>query len=102
MYPTRRLPGVRLESAAHGPLDRFLLLGGEGDRGAAAIELLHVDPGVIAALDRGHDDARPGRIEQRERRRLVAAGVLVRVVADDRGVRDRSVDAPVDPRETGG
>ena len=34
-----------------------------------------------------------------ERRRLVAARVLVGVVADDRGVRDRLVDATVDARE---
>ena len=41
-------------------------------------------------------------VEQRERRRLVAARVLVGVVADDRAVRDGPVDAAVDPREPGG
>ena len=69
--------------------------------GAAAVDLLHVDAGVVAALDRGDDDARARRVEQRERGRLVAAGVLVGVVADDRGVRDRVVDPPVDAREAG-
>src|SRR6478672_8885856 len=88
MYPTRRLSGARLESAAHRSLDRFLLLRREGDRGLAAVELLHVDPGVVAALDRRHDHARPGRVEQRERRRLVAARVLVCVIPHDRRVRD--------------
>ena len=44
--------------------------------------------------------ARP--VEQRERGRLVAAGVLVGVVADDRRVRDRAVDPAVDAREPAG
>ena len=42
-----------------------------------------------------------GRVEQRERGRLVAARVLVGVVADDRRVRDRRVHAAVDAREAG-
>src|ERR1044071_2827012 len=41
MYPTRRLSGHRLESAAHRALDGLLLLGREGDRRTAAVELLH-------------------------------------------------------------
>ena len=41
-------------------------------------------------------------VEQRERGGLVAARVLVGVVADDRGVRDGPVDAPVDAGEPGG
>ena len=73
-----------------------------GDRATAgepAVDLLHVDPGVVAPLDRRDHDPRPGRVEQGERSRLVAARVLVGVVADDRGVRDGLVDPAVDPRE---
>ena len=44
---------------------------------------------------------RPRRVEQRERRRLVAAGVLVGVVADDRACSRPIVDPPVDAREPG-
>ncbi len=36
------------------------------------------------------------RVEQRDRRRLVAAGVLVGVVADDSDARDHAVDAAVE------
>src|SRR4051812_15403462 len=103
MYPGGRESGTGfwrgLRLAPHRPLDGFLLLRGERDRGAAPFELLHVDPGVVATLDRRHDDAATGRVEERERRGLMAARVLVGVVADDRGVRHRSVDAPVDPGE---
>ncbi len=70
--------------------------------GCAALELLHVDARVVAALDRGHHGAGARRVEERERRRLLPAGVLVGVVADDRRVRDRAVDAPVDPRQPRG
>src|SRR5262249_13993244 len=66
--------------APHRPLDRLLLLGGESDRGPAALELLHVDPRVVPPLDRGHDDAAARPVEQGERRRLVPARVLVGVV----------------------
>src|SRR5262245_36752247 len=52
-----REPGSRVSSAAHRALDCLLLLRREGDRGAAALELLHVDARVVAPLDRGHDDA---------------------------------------------
>ena len=44
----------------HRALDRFELLRREGDRGAAAVDLLHVDPRVVAALDRAQDDAACG------------------------------------------
>src|SRR3954463_5311151 len=100
MYPTRRLlelwPTVNNGLAAHRALDRLLLLRGEGDGGAAALELLHVDPGVVPALDRGHHDPSAGRVQERNRGGLVAARVLVGVVADDRGVRDGAVDSAVD------
>ena len=83
-------------SASHGPLDGRLLLRGERHRGRAPLDVLDVDPRVVAALDRRHDGARPGRVEERERGRLLASGVLVGVIPDDGGVGDRSVDAPVD------
>ena len=70
----------------------------DSSRGAS-VDLLHVDPGVVAPLDRGDDDAGARSIEKRERRRLVAARVLVGVIPHDRGVRDRLVDLAVDPRE---
>src|SRR5690348_972102 len=76
----RRLPSRR--SAAHCSLDGFLLLRGQRNGGAAAFQLLHVDPRVVAALDRRHDEASAGRVEQGKRGGLVAAGVLVGVVAD--------------------
>ena len=88
----RRIPRRATRPAAlspHRAVDGLLLLGRERDRRLAAVELLHVDPGVVAALDRGDDDAGARRVEQRERGRLVAARVLVGVVADDRRVRDR-------------
>ena len=88
---TRASESARLRPA-HGALDRFLLLGREGDRRAAALELLHVDPRVVAALDRRDDEPGARGVEQRERGRLVAARVLVGVVADDRRVRDGAVD----------
>src|SRR5262245_36130256 len=84
-------------SGGHGPLDCFELFGREGDRGVAAVELLHVDTRVVAALDGAQDDARSPGVEQGDRGRLVPAGVLVRVVADDRRLRDRLVDAPLEP-----
>src|SRR5581483_9141902 len=86
-------------SAGHRPIDRLLLLGREGGGRAAALELLHVDARVVAPLDGGDDDARAGPVEEGERGRLVAAGVLVGVVADDRRIRDGAVDAPIDPRQ---
>src|SRR6266516_7618306 len=87
--------------AGHSALYGLGFLRREGDRCLAAVELLHVDPGVVAALDRTDDDARATGIEHRERRRLVATCVRVRVVADDRGVRDAAVDSPVDACEPG-
>ena len=110
LHPGRNVPEAdrRSRPDRHGrrqrPIARSTASCSSGERatdGPAAVELLHVDPRVVAALDRGHDDARAGRVEQRERRRLVAARVLVGVVADDRGVRDRAVDAPVDAGEPG-
>ena len=97
---TLRRSGRQL--SGHGALDRLQLLGGERDRRAAPVELLDVDPRVVAALDRGHDRAGAVVVEERERRGLVPARALVGVVADDRRVRDRAVDAAVDPREPGG
>ena len=66
------------------------------------VELLDIDPGVIAALDRGQDDAAPARVEEGDRGRLVAAGALVRVVAHERSLGDGCVDPAIDPRETSG
>src|SRR3990170_1017536 len=89
-----RLPG-------HRALDGLLLLGRKRDGRASAVEVLDVDARVVAALDRGHYGARARRVEKSERRRLLSTRPLVRVVADDRGVRHRPVDTPVDPREPG-
>src|SRR6185437_15395849 len=96
----RRCPSQRL--SAHGALHGLLLLRGEGDGGAAAVELLHVDAGVVTALDGRDHDAGAAAVEEGERGGLVAAGVLVGVVADDRRVRDDAVDAPVDARQARG
>ena len=63
------------------------------------VELLHVDPRVVATLDRAHDDAGARRVEQRERRRRLPRLVLVRVVAHDRRLRDAVVDPAIDARE---
>src|SRR6266487_2417224 len=90
------------ELTRHRALYGFGFLRRESNGRLAAVELLHVDPGVVAALDRADDDARATGIEHRERRRLVATCVRVRVVADDRGVRDAAVDSPVDACEHGG
>ena len=67
-------------SAAHRAVDRLLLLGRQRHGGAAALELLHVDPGVVAALDRGDDDSGAAGVEQGEGSGLVTARVLVGVV----------------------
>src|SRR5581483_12361991 len=67
----------------------------------APVELLQVDPRVVAPLERGQDKAGAGAVEEGDRRRLVAAGVLVGVEADDGALRDGAVDAPVDAREPG-
>src|SRR6266540_1681850 len=87
---------------SHRPFDRVFFLGGKSHGRTAVVELLDVDPGVIAALDRGHDDAAPARIEEGDRGRLVAAGALVGVVAYERGLRDGGVDSAIDPRESSG
>src|SRR5436190_18039952 len=63
------------------------------------VQFLDVDPRVVAALDRAQDDAAPRGVEERHRRRLVAAAVRVGVVADDRRLGDGVVDAPVDARQ---
>ena len=76
--------------------------GRESHGRAAVVELLDVDPGVIAALDRGQDDAAPAGVEEGDRGRLVAAGALVGVVPHERGFGDGGVDPAVDPREAGG
>ena len=65
----------------------------------AAIELLDVDPGVVAPLDRGQTRCPNGRIEEREGRRLLPADVLVGVEANDRRARERPVHPRVDPDE---
>src|SRR3989442_14744374 len=85
---------------SHGPPPRLFLFGREGDRRAAVVELLDVDPRVIAALDRGHDDTATAGVEQGDRGRLLAAGTLVRVVTHERGLGDRGVDPAIDPGET--
>src|SRR5439155_13434209 len=63
---------------------------------------LHVDARVVAALNRGQDDPRAAGVEERERGGLLPTRSLVGVVADDRGVQDRPVDAAVYPGERGG
>ena len=85
-------------SPRHGPFDGLELLGRKCGRGAAVVELLHVDPRVVATLDRAHDDAGARRVEQRERRRRLPRFVLVRVVAHDRRLRDAVVHPAIDTR----
>src|SRR6266516_2184295 len=87
--------------AGHSALYGLGFLRRESNGRLAAVEFLHVDPGVVAALDRADDDARATGIEHGEGRRLVPARVGVRVVADDRRVRDAAVDSPVDACEPG-
>src|SRR5918992_567466 len=94
-------PGVPPCSPGHCPFYGFLFLRRELDRGAALLELLDVDAGVIAALDRAHHDPRAPRVEKGQRRRLLPAGARVRVVPDDGRVRDAAVDPAVDPHEAG-
>src|SRR5258708_198205 len=53
------------------------------------------------ALNRRDDDAGARRVEHRNGGRLVTARVGERVVAHDRRLRQRAVDAPVDTREAG-
>src|SRR3954451_79122 len=86
---------------AHRPLDRLLLLGRERDGGAAAVELLDVDPRVVSPLDGAQDDAAPRGVEQGDRSGLVVAGLLVGVVADDGQPRHGRVDASLEPPERG-
>ena len=100
---TRRPRTSRAASSVrHRPLDGLELLGREGDGRPSAVELLHVDARVVAALDRAHDDAGPRRVQERERRRRLAGLVVVGVVAKDRRLRDAVVDPAVDARERAG
>src|SRR5829696_750997 len=94
--------GGFLPLSPHRAVDRLLLLGRECDGRLTAVELLHVDACVVSPLDRGDDDTGSRRVEERQRGRLVAAGVLVRVVPHDRRVRERAVDPQVDPRKPRG
>ena len=55
----RRSGGVaETSSSRHRAIDRLLLLGRERDRRAPAVEVLDVDPRVVAPLDRRDDRAR--------------------------------------------
>src|SRR5260370_26401724 len=90
---------MRLLLRLHGPFDRFLLLGREGDGGAAALELLDVDARVVPPLDGAQDAPAARRVEQRDRSGLMPTRVLVGVVADDGEPRHRRLDAPFAPPE---
>ena len=69
----RRRAGRReASSVRHRPLDGLELLGREGGRRPSAVELFHVDPSVVASLDRAHDDARSARVQEREGCRRLA------------------------------
>src|SRR6266540_433405 len=83
----------------HGALNCFQFLRRQRHRGLASFELLHVDPRIVSALDRAHDEPAPAPVQQGDRGRLVPAYVLVRVVADYRAVGDAAVDAAVDARK---
>ena len=50
----------------------------------------------LAVVDRGHDDARAVRVEQRDRRRLAAGQLVVGVEAHERAVGDRAVEPRLD------
>src|SRR6187399_2940711 len=56
-------------SARHRALDRRLLLGGEGDRRRATLDVLDIDSRVVTALNRGHDGPRPRGVEEGKRGR---------------------------------
>src|SRR5437763_13126414 len=88
--------------ARHRAFHSFLFLRRERDRSSSVLEFLHVDARVVAALDRADDDSAAPSVEQRDRRRLVAAGSLVGVVTNDRALREGFVEATVDTREPGG
>ena len=97
-----RVPIVAFARQGQRPIARSTAVCSSGESatdGRSPLDVLHVDPRVVPSLDRRHDRAGPGCVQERERGRLLAARVLVRVVAHDGGVRDRSVDAPVDPRQ---
>ena len=83
----------------HRALDCLLLLRRQGNDSLAAVELLHVDPRVVAALDCADDDAGAVGIEKRHGRGLAPAGALVRVVAHDGRAAKRRVGPPIDPRD---
>src|SRR6266511_264304 len=82
-----------------GALNCFQVLRRQRHRRLSSFELLHVDPRIVSALDRAHDEPAPAPVQQSDRGRLVPAYVLVRVVADYRAVRDAAVDAAVDARK---
>src|SRR4051794_7842169 len=85
----RRRPSVQRDGAdlaGQGDADGLRLLGRELDLAFAAVDLLAVQPGGLAVGDRGEHDAAVVRVEQRERRRLVARELAVGVVADQRAV----------------
>ena len=74
---------------------RLLLLGRERHGAAPVDDLLGVEPRLVAVVDRGQHDPGAAVVEQRDRRRLAARHLVVGVVADDRPVGDRAVEAPL-------
>ena len=61
--------------------------------GGARGDLLGVQARLVAVVDRGQHDPGAVGVEQRDRQRLVARHLVVGVVADQRAVGDRAVEA---------
>ena len=85
--------GRRSAVALQREFDRFLLLGGELELSAALAHLLGVYPRLVAMVNRREHEPRPGRVEQRDRRRLATGHFAVRVIADQRVVGDPGVES---------
>src|SRR5450756_1159847 len=79
----------------HGGCDRLLFLRREVAVGDAVAQVLDVDAREVARRDGAEHDARAVVVEQGERSALFAAGVAEAIVAPDRPVGHRVVQAPL-------
>jgi len=66
---------------------------GNSELAAALANLLGVEPGLVAMVDRREHESRAVGVEQSDRRRLTSGHLAIGVVADQRSVRDRAVEA---------
>jgi hypothetical protein len=79
-----------------GLLQRPHLLGRELHVAEPVADLLDVDAGIVAPLDRRQDQARTGGIHQRDGDRLPAARTLDGIVSQHRPALQAAIDAPAD------